>query len=262
MLAWDTIVLLQMGLMVWMGLLYGMACVKKDAGLVDFGWTAGLGLAAIVLAWTADGYAPRRWLVASLVALWAGRLAWHVARHRLIGHEEDGRYRRLREHWGRRAGLYFFIGFEVEAFLVTFFCIPLVVVMMNPATTFSPWELAGLAIWLLAVGGEYIADRQLEDFRNNPATKGTTCRIGLWKYSRHPNYFFEWLHWWAYVAMGITAPYGWLTLLGPVFMWVFIVYVTGIPHTERQALSSRPDYKVYQQTTNRLIPWFPKTQNS
>ncbi|MBV8853549.1 MAG: DUF1295 domain-containing protein, partial [Sinobacteraceae bacterium] len=99
----------------------------------------------------------------------------------------------------------------------------------------------------------------LARFRANPAHRGKTCRAGLWRYSRHPNYFFEWLHWFSYVAFAVGAPLGWLALAGPLLMYVFLRYVSGIPYTEAQALRTRgDDYRDYQRRTSMLFPWPPR----
>jgi steroid 5-alpha reductase family enzyme len=116
-----------------------------------------------------------------------------------------------------------------------------------------------LLIWIVAVSGEAMADRQLAQFRSKSWNHDRVCCDGLWRYSRHPNYFFEWLHWWAYVIMGVSSP-GWLlTWIGPIGMGWALLKVTGIPWTERQALASRgEDYREYQRTTNAFFPWFPR----
>jgi steroid 5-alpha reductase family enzyme len=123
----------------------------------------------------------------------------------------------------------------------------------------SLFEWIAIPIWLLAVLGETFADRQLANFRADPKNKGQVCQTGLWKYSRHPNYFFEWLHWWTYAAIGIGHWWGWINLLFPAAMAFFLFKLTGIPSTEEQALKSRGEaYRRYQQSTNRFFPWFPK----
>jgi steroid 5-alpha reductase family enzyme len=233
--------------------------VKRDAGVVDVGWCMGIGCLAIYYATVADGWGPRRWVVATLAATWAFRLALYILLNRVIGREEDGRYRRLRRHWGAEAGFYFFLFFESQTLLVVFFSLPILILARNPTDAFSAWEGAGVGLWIIANVGEMAADRELARFRSDPASRAKVCREGLWRYSRHPNYFFEWLHWWAYVLMGIAAPYGGLTLLGPTAMLFFLLKVTGIPHTEAQALASRgEDYRQYQRTTSAFIPWFPR----
>jgi steroid 5-alpha reductase family enzyme len=111
-------------------------------------------------------------------------------------------------------------------------------------------------LWAGAVLGETVADRQLAGFRADPANRGAVCRRGLWRLSRHPNYFFEWVQWWAYVLIGRGAP---LTLIGPAAMLVFLFRVTGIPYTERQALRSRGEaYREYQRATSAFVPWPPR----
>jgi steroid 5-alpha reductase family enzyme len=120
-------------------------------------------------------------------------------------------------------------------------------------------EITAVGLWLVAIIGETVADRQLAAFRANPDNRGRTCRSGLWAYSRHPNYFFEWLNWCAYALMALPAPYGWAGLASPVIMLFLILKVTGVPPSEEQALASRgDDYRDYQRTTSVFIPWFPK----
>jgi len=118
--------------------------------------------------------------------------------------------------------------------------------------------VAGVLVWVIAVAGEALADAQLARYRSVPANRGRTCRVGLWRASRHPNYFFEWLHWWSYVLLATGSPLWWATLIGPALMLYVLLKVTGIPATEAQAVLSRPDYAEYQRTTSAFIPWFPK----
>jgi steroid 5-alpha reductase family enzyme len=123
----------------------------------------------------------------------------------------------------------------------------------------SWWAYCGVALWLVAVVGESVADRELAAHRADPSRRGATCRSGLWRYSRHPNYFFEWLHWWTYVIIAAGAPWWWVALAGPAVMTFFLFKVTGIPATEAQALATRgDDYRDYQRTTSVFVPWFPK----
>jgi steroid 5-alpha reductase family enzyme len=178
---------------------------------------------------------------------------------RVLSESEDGRYAMLREQWGERTQPYLFIFFQVQAFWAVLFALPMLVAAYNDAPAPAWYDFLGVAIWLIAVGGEALADAQLNRFRRDPATKGQVCTNGLWRYSRHPNYFFEWVHWWAYVAMGFAGPWGWLTLGGPAVMLLFLTKITGIPPTEKRAVQSRGDaYRRYQQTTSAFFPWPPK----
>ena len=174
------------------------------------------------------------------------------------GEPEDGRYRALRERWDG-SGAKFFAFFQFQALLVPLFALPFVAVAANPVDGATPAFVAGVALWILAVAGEAQADAQLARFRADPANRGRTCRAGWWRYSRHPNYFFEWLHWFAYVALAIGSPLAWLAWIGPVLMYVFLRWLSGVPFTEMQALRTRgDDYRAYQRDTPMFFPWFPK----
>jgi len=231
----------------------------RDAGVVDVGWAAGLGALAVLYAMFASGVPLRRFMVAGMAGTWSLRLAWYIFTNRVLGKPEDGRYRTLRSKWGDRAQSRFFVFFQAQALVDVVFSIPYLVAMTNPRSALGAWGLTGVLVWLVAVVGEALADRQLGVFRADPANRGRTCRVGLWRASRHPNYFFEWLHWWSYVFLAVGSPWWALTLVGPALMLFFLFKVTGIPATEAQALASRgDDYRDYQRTTSAFVPWFPK----
>jgi steroid 5-alpha reductase family enzyme len=229
----------------------------RNAGYVDVAWAALMAFAALWYGLVGDGAWLPRLVTALLAATWGFRLSLHLL-NRVLHEPEDGRYRHLREHWdGDQAKFYGF--FLFQAGLTALFSVPFFIASRNPVEGFTPAVALGIAIWIVALGGETIADRQLAAFRADPANRGRTCRAGLWRYSRHPNYFFEWLHWFAYVALSIGAPAWWWSLLGPVLMLVSLVFVTGIPFVEQQALRSRgDDYRRYQRETSAFIPWFPR----
>jgi steroid 5-alpha reductase family enzyme len=231
----------------------------RNASIADVGWCAGLIAAVLWYATQSSGEAERELVVALMVCLYAGRLGCYILFDRIIGKTEDARYRRLRERWGASEPLRMFGYFQLQAAAVAVFSLPFLVVIQNPLKPFSFWELAGFLVWIGAVSGEVLADWQLARFRAKASNRDRVCREGLWFYSRHPNYFFEWIHWWAFVVMAISAP-GWLlTWIAPVTMGWALVNVTGIPLAEQQALNSRgEDYRHYQQTTNALIPWWPR----
>jgi steroid 5-alpha reductase family enzyme len=232
-----------------------------NAGIVDAGWAASIGLLGIFYATTSDGYLPRRVLVAVLIGIWSARLAIYILLDRVLGHPEEGRYRTLRASWGAAAGRRLFFFFQNQALAASFFALPVLVAVYHPVDHWTGWDLTGVLIWCVSVGNTVLADRQLARFKRRPESRGKTCREGWWRYSRHPNYFFEWLHWWSYVALAVGASYWWGTLLAPAAMLYFLLRVTGIPPTEAQALASRgEDYRQYQRTTSVFIPWFPKTE--
>lgn len=234
--------------------------VRSNAGIVDVLWSTGVGAGAIWFALFGAGGAMPRLAVAVLGGVWGLRLAAHLW-ERVRGEPEDGRYHHLRAHWnGSQRN--FFLFFQFQALLIPLFVLPFIAVAANPQLTIG-WLLAGIAIWLVSVIGESIADQQLARFRADPSNKGHTCRDGMWRYSRHPNYFFEWVHWFAYVCLAVGSPLWWLAWSGPLVMYVFLRWISGIPYTETHALRSRgDDYRAYQDSTPMLIPWFPKRSKS
>jgi steroid 5-alpha reductase family enzyme len=240
-----------------LALLWWRQVRTRNATSVDAAWSAGIGALVIAYAVLSDGNPSRRLLVGGLGAVWAFRLAWFLLRYRVLGHRtEDGRYRAMRDYWGDRAQPWFFLFYQGQAAVAVLFSVPILAAMQGGALDLAAW--LGVAIWVTAVAGETLADRQLAQFRDDPSTRGEVCRRGLWRYSRHPNYFFEWLHWWAYVAIGHAAL---LTWVGPVAMFVFLFRLTGIPYTEMQALRSRGErYRDYQRTTSVFIPLPPRSR--
>jgi len=247
----------------WAGLaaafaaLWGIAEKRRAASLVDAAWAAGIGLTALGYALTLDALPARRWRVAALTGVWSLRLTLYLLRNRVIGKPEDGRYRTLREQWGARATANFFWFFQFQALTVVILSLAPLLAMLNRQPV-RALDLAAVLLTLLAVGGETLADIQLARFRAAPANRGKTCRTGLWRYSRHPNYFFEWLHWWIYVLLAIGSPGFWPALAAPAMMLYVLLKVTGLPATEKQAAASRDDYREYQRTTSAFVPWFPK----
>lgn len=233
---------------------------RDNAGIVDVLWSFGVGASAIMLCALGDGAMLPRLVGGALGGLWGLRLALHLW-HRVSREPEDGRYRHLREHWNGNQ-LYFWLFFQFQALLIVLFALPFAAVAANPKAS-PAWAVAAVAIWLLGAGGEALADAQLARHRADPANKGKTMRRGLWRYSRHPNYFFEWTQWFAYVALAVGSPRFALACSGPVVMFVFLRWISGIPFTEQQALRSRgDDYRDYQRTTPMLFPWFPKSSPS
>lgn len=233
----------------------------RNAGYVDVAWAALMGVAALFYGAIGMGATTPRLLVAMLGGVWGFRLSLHLLA-RVLHEAEDGRYRYLREHWqgDQRKFLAFFLG---QALLTALFSVPFLVVASNPVAGLTCWSLLGIALWVASVAGESIADLQLSRWRSDPANRGRTCRRGLWAWSRHPNYFFEWLHWFAYVALAVGSPWWAWSLLGPLLMGLSLVWVTGIPFTEAQSLRSRgDDYRAYQREVSMFFPWFPRRHPS
>ena len=239
-----------------MGAMYLVHLRTANAGYVDAAWAALLALAALYHGTTGEGAAVPRIATAVLGALWGFRLALHLL-NRVLHEPEDGRYRALRARWAGtpHRWLGFFL---LQALAVALFALPFQVAASNPTGGVTPWIVLGIAIWLVAIAGEAIADRQLAAHRADPANAGRTCRSGLWRWSRHPNYFFEWLHWFAYAAFAVGADAAWIALAAPALMGAMLAWGSGIPFTEQQALRTRgDDYRRYQRETSAFFPWFP-----
>jgi steroid 5-alpha reductase family enzyme len=151
----------------------------------------------------------------------------------------------------------------MQAAAAVFFALPLLLLSQRQRESWHWLDLLGIAMWTAGVAGVAISDWQLARFRSRPENQGKTCRSGLWRYSRHPNYFFEWLHWCSYVPLVIGTSAGWLAILVPLVLLYFLFFVTGIPPTEAQALASRgEEYRSYQRTTSVFVPWFPKKDSA
>jgi steroid 5-alpha reductase family enzyme len=233
-----------------------------NASVVDPGWAFGLPLLAVTYAVLGSGYLWRRWLVAAMAAVWGVRLGTYLLL-RILGKPEEGRYQELRRQWKRHLALKFLVFFEFQALLDLLLSIPFLLAALNPAPALSPLEYAGAALWLVALVGEALADAQLAAFKRDPTAHGQVCQLGLWNYSRHPNYFFEWLIWVAWALFALASPHGYISLLCPLLMFYFLFRVTGIPATEAQALRSKGEaYRRYQQTTSAFVPWFKKSNRS
>jgi steroid 5-alpha reductase family enzyme len=231
----------------------------RDATLVDAGWAFSLALLAVLYALLAPGGWEHRALIAVLAGVESLRIAWLVSKR--IGHGEDKRYVELRRRWRERGREQssFAVFFQAQAFVAAFLSLPFLLTAFNDADGLEPLEWIGAALWVVAATGEAVADRQLAVHKQDPANKGKTMRGGLWRYSRHPNYFFQWLTWLAYAIVALAAPYGWIGLSAPLLMLYLIVFVTGIPPAEKQALSSRgDDYRRYQRETSAFVPLPPR----
>ena len=246
--------------MVMMAGVWVMARVLNNAGIVDIFWSYGFIPVALAGAVLGTGDATRSFVLVLMVTIWAARLGTYllirVAKHHP---EEDGRYAALRQGFPNHTWAMFFGFFEAQGVLIALLSVPFVLVFINGAPGMGFFEHAGVAIWLAGMIGEAVADAQLNGFGKDPANKGQTCRVGLWNYSRHPNYFCEWLVWVGYFVYALGSPGGWMAVYAPALMYLFLTKVTGIKATEEHAVRSRGEaYREYQRTTNAFFPWWPR----
>jgi steroid 5-alpha reductase family enzyme len=229
----------------------------RNAGLVDSVWSWSLGLLAPWYAWWGSAPPQLRVLLGLLGAAWGLRLGTHLLL-RNHGQPEDGRYARLRRQWGAAAARNMFWFFQLQVLFALLLSLGFAVVAWSPAEPGSLYSVAAVLLWLGCVLGEGLADWQLARFKRDPASPGQVCRRGLWRYSRHPNYFFECLHWLAYPLLAAGSPWWWLGLGSPLLMAFLLLRLSGVPVTEAQSARSRPGYAEYIRTTSMLIPWPPK----
>lgn len=230
----------------------------RNSGWIDTTWTLALGLTGIAGALVGGEFTERSVLVAVLVCIWASRLALHIA-VRTKGAADDPRYARLITEWGPDAERQMFWFAQKQAWVSIPLTLSILIAAWNPEKGLQVQDLLGAVVLIFACAGEALADWQLTRFRSNPANKGRVCDQGLWQFSRHPNYFFEWVSWLAYpiIAIDLTGgyPWGWLAILGPVVMYWLLVHVSGIPLLEQHMIArSGDEFRKYQESTNAFFP--------
>lgn len=229
------------------------------SGWADTYWSLSIGIAAIpaVLVPLDEGQpTARAWLVMALVAVWSLRLGLHIMRRTLKG-GDDPRYAQLKTEWGARYKPQLLLFLEIQALAGFVLVVAALAAAHNPGPL-GIGDAIGVLIAIAAIAGEAVSDAQLTAFKRDPANKGKVCDVGLWSLSRHPNYFFEWLHWLAYVAIGVGFagyPWGFATLLAPLMMFWLLRYVSGVPLLEAHMLRSRGDaFAEYQRRVNAFWP--------
>jgi steroid 5-alpha reductase family enzyme len=242
-----------------------------NSGWVDTIWTFSLGLVGAGSAlWPVAGSVPnaRQWLVAGLVLTWSLRLGLHIA-VRSFGMTDDPRYAAFAREWGVDSPRKMFIFLQNQGLGAVPLVFAIFVAARFPSDLLRLSDYLGVLVLLAGIAGEGVADAQLKRFRADPANKGRVCDAGLWRWSRHPNYFFEWFGWLAYPVIALSGdfglsyspsyPWGWATLVAPAIMYWFLVHVTGIPPLEQQMLRSRGErYRDYQSRTSMFFPLPPQ----
>jgi steroid 5-alpha reductase family enzyme len=232
----------------------------RDVSIVDIAWGPAFALLAWVYWWTSrvgpEGSA-RRLLVPVLVSVWAARLAWHIlARHR----GEDPRYRAMRDAHGPAFWWQsLFLVFWLQGLIAWVVAMPLFQVARSAAPPlWTAWDVAGLVLFAIGFTLETVGDWQLARFRRDPANRGRVLDRGLWRYTRHPNYFGDATLWWGFFAFAAATPAGWMTLVSPTVMTVLLLKVSGVTLLERNLEASKPAYRAYVQRTSAFVPWPPR----
>ena len=239
-----------------------------NSGWIDVTWTFGVGVIGAVSALipiVGTGVTARQLLVGGLVLIWSLRLGSHIAR-RTRAISDDPRYAALAQEWGDEAPRRMFQFVQIQALVSMPLLATIFVAAHRPSVGLSLQDILGASLLAAAIAGEAVADGQLRAFGANPTNKGKICAVGFWRWSRHPNYFFQWLGWFAYPLIAIDPvgiySWGWLSLAGAVCMYWLLVHVSGIPPLEQHMLRSRGEsFRAYQARTSAFFPSPPRTQS-
>lgn len=245
----------------FMSVIFLIAQRIKRLDLVDAAW----GLVFIVIALTSyvlqDGVMLEfdiQTLVMLLVLAWGGRLTWHIVRRIRTSDTEDPRYVELRKTWKGSVKLNAYVRiYLVQAFLALLISVPVIHINLFSDNGISSIAWLGATVWAIGFWFEVVGDRQLRSFVANPANKGKLMTSGLWKYSRHPNYFGELTQWWGIFVICLTLPFGWVGVIGPVLISYLILFVSGIPLSEKR-FEGRPGWDEYQKRTSAFLPLPPR----
>jgi steroid 5-alpha reductase family enzyme len=229
---------------------------KKRNDVADIAWGLGYVVLALYLYFSFPA-SPVDLVVYGLVAIWGIRLALHIGL-RTRKKTEDFRYKQWREEWGKsflvRSYLQVYI---LQAGFLLIIATPLFIVSQNEVSTWSWLSYGGIILWMVGFCFQAVGDFQLSQFKKKPQNKGHIIQSGLWKYSRHPNYFGEICMWWGVFLIVLHLPYGWLGIISPLTITLLLVFVSGIPMLEKK-YEGNPEFEAYKQKTSALIPWLPK----
>lgn len=254
LLGWNLLAAL-----VFMACIWPFSAIKRDVSIVDIFW----GLGFVVIAWNTfahtDGYLGRKLILTVLTTIWGFRLALHIF-SRSLGKGEDRRYQQFREQWGDRFPIVsLFTVFGLQGFLLWVISLPVQVGQTSALPAGIVWtDVAGILIWTVGFVFEALGDYQLSRFKANPENQGKVMDRGLWRYTRHPNYFGEALMWWGIFAVTLSDLSNFWVIIGPITITVLLLKVSGVTMLEKTLKETRPEYRDYMERTSTFIPMPPK----
>jgi steroid 5-alpha reductase family enzyme len=240
----------------YMTIWFILSLIKKRNDVADVAWGPGFVVIAFTSLIMAGNYSLRALITSAMVVIWGIRLAVHIgSRH--SGKPEDARYAKWRQEWGRNVvWRSFFQVFMLQGVLLTIVAMPVIMINSGQPSTLTGLDILGICIWFLGFTFETVSDGQLGRFLKIAANKGKIMTSGLWKYSRHPNYFGEVTLWWGIYIIALSVPYGWVSIMGPLTITFLILKVSGIPMLE-EGFRDNPDFQQYRQRTSPFIPLPP-----
>ncbi len=241
---------------VYMNLMFGLAMLLKRNDIVDVAWGVGFIVISVMLLLLVPDYHWRRLLVSGLVALWGMRLAIYLYL-RNKGKQEDFRYAKWRRDWGKQWVIRSYLQvFILQGFFMLLIAYPLFMFGGLGKHGIGIADVAGLLLWVLGFIFETVGDYQMIVFKQKPTNKGKVMNFGLWKYTRHPNYFGESVMWWGIFLIALSGDWGWIAVLSPVVITTLLLKVSGVPLLEKK-YTDNPEYQAYIKRTSSFIPWFP-----
>lgn len=232
----------------------------ENFGVVDAAWSGGFLVQAALFFYFGEGFVWRKLLFLLMVGTWSFRLAYYLSR-RIYSHhpKEDTRYEQLRKEYGTDYKKRFLYFFQMQAVSISILTLPFIFVFKNQNQSIGIFEYVGLLAFIISLLGESIADAQMSRFKSDPKNKGKVCNVGLWKFSRHPNYFFESCIWFSFFIFMLGTPNLIWSIYSSLLILVLLLKVTGVPPSEAQSLKTRGEaYKEYQRKTSVFVPWFTK----
>lgn len=240
-------------LLIYLSTVVAIVQFKGDTSIANFTWGGGVMLVALYTFFTMSLFLPRQLLLTTMIVLWATRLIVHVYM-RYTG--KDPRFASWT--WQGLKALVINIGWVFgQTIMIVIMSYPVVMVNSSTVRGLIYLDIIGLTIWIIGYLCEALSDYQLFAFMKDPMNKGRVMRFGLWRYSRHPNYFGEVVMWWGVYCIALSVPYGWTALITPATITILLLFVTGVPWIEA-AMANNPEYQEYKRHTSIFIPWFPK----
>jgi steroid 5-alpha reductase family enzyme len=242
-------------LLSYMTLWFVIGTVKQRNDVADIAW----GLGFVLMAWTShyiSGFSTKAFLVNIMVTIWGLRLAWHIY-HRNRKKPEDSRYAEWRRTWDHFYLRSYFQVFMLQGVLLYLISLPVIFINQSLSTRFGILELIGIFVWCIGFYFESVGDKQLKHFVSNPNNKGKIMDRGLWRYTRHPNYFGEVTQWWGIFVIALSISGSFFTIIGPLTITILILFVSGIPLLEKK-YTGRPDFEAYKKRTSVFFPLPPR----